>query len=171
MNKLIDKLKYGEYEVPGCVRARCNSFFKLAIIDVCIGIGFVILTKELIYLFIMILIALAFAAIGYLRMHNVTHNGYGYIRGECELIEYPATQRMLSSIITPKPSNFLVRNEMFDEELYYVPYSELSPPVSEGDMVAIYFRKNAKFTEYRGSNRADSVLGYEVVGRHRKYDA
>lgn len=170
-DRIKEKIALGENEVPACVRSQCFRFYYMGAAMLLIGLILCVLLRDPLLVILSLVLSLAIAGVGYRREYVVSHNGYYYIKGVCENIEYTTLSKATGNIGPDIPKAYLIRNEVFDNDLYSIPYYKQNPMVSEGDIVAVYFMKDVSFLEMRGAKTANHFLGYEVVYNPLKHVA
>lgn len=168
--------KLGKQEVPPIIKQHIIRHYiaggVLAAAAVLVGV----VLKSFLMFLIPSLVGLAIAGIGYIRLLDISKNGYSVIEGVCEKIESPIDPAKLLNYADPltlakrnkrnQPVAYLVRGSdpiTQEEQLYHVPYVVSAVGVEVDDHVRIYLAKNTPSYERNGVTFLDSVLAYELM--------
>ena len=167
MSKILNKIKKTMYidtsTIPRCILNQSQKFFLIGGLLSLVGIFAAIVIRDIFVIIAGILLGIGLSLVGYLRIRSVAKNGYFMVKGLCEKIEYTIPSQITGSIGPNIPSRFIIRNELFDNDLYSIPYFKQNILVSVGDLVAIYYKKDVRFLLIRGFKSCDHFLGYEIL--------
>lgn len=164
-----DWLTPGDNEVPLCVKEQCKRHYLIAGAFILFGVAAGFGVRDIMVFVVSLILALAVGGMGYMKELSVSKKGYLMVKGVCEKVEYSRLTK--DSFGRLSPSRFLVRNELFDNDIYAIPCYKQNATIDEGDIVAVYYPKNVRFISVRGAKASDNILGYELLGQEETPEA